>query len=100
MENKLDSNDASQVYLRPRKNPQIRIGSSYQAAIPESENINKTIQHLENFPSHHPDSSIHQIKIENFFKYNENFIAFNKMYQYSPKEDELMKPGKKRRIEK
>ncbi len=96
MENKFTKNDISEIYLKPKKNPQIRIGASYQAALPNSENVG--VHYSENSPSIHTRNSSGNTNKERNFKYNENYIRTNGSYQKN--ENQLIKPGKKRRIEK
>ena len=99
MENKIENNDPAQIYLRPKKNAQIKIGSSYQAQLPDTVILNKEKEHSDIFPSQNSDKSIHYSNIEKNLIYNEHYIAVKEIYYNSTPDDDVIKPGKKRRIE-
>lgn len=99
MENNYYKDNISQIYLIPKKNPQIRIGTSYQAAIPNTENV---ATQLENSPlnNSHDIKHICDTNIERVFKYSENQIYVQENYKKNENKNDFVKPGKKRRIEK
>ena len=101
MENKSRGN-ISQIYLQPKTNPQIRVGTKFQAEIPNDivcprNSENPEYSHLEKFTEMFQTVQEKSISYdENSVYSNQNFIKIN--LQLNEKDDE--KPGKKRRIEK
>jgi len=99
MENKIENDDYAQIYLRPKKSPQIKIGSNYQAQLPKTVIHNQKKEHSDIFPSYYSDKSSHNLNIEKNLTYNEHYIAVKEIFNCPTYEDDLIKPGKKRRIE-
>jgi hypothetical protein len=105
MENKTNSNSdyTQQIYLKPKKNPQIRIGSSYQVNIT---NETETEHNLEQNIHHHANNFNHQNpngKNENYKSHQTNTnINVNNLNNENDEndKDDFVKPGKKRRIDK
>jgi hypothetical protein len=76
MENDQESS-LYQKYLKPNKDPHIRIGTSYQAKIPEQQDH-----------THDQDHQIHTTSLH-----------IEKHITISEEVEELMKPNKKRRLD-
>ena len=100
MEN-ISRGNISQIYLQPKKNPQIRIGTKFQAEIP---NDNICPGNTEHYQLSHVNKFTEKSHIvqEKLINYNENSINSNQdilKVNGQINETDYDKPGKKRRIE-